>query len=169
MSVLVIRQHKLTWLALVSLGYGTSGLLLSFFAEYVQELVPCQLCLIQRWILLGLVGISLLELVVDPAFNRWAIRAVLLAMIGVASYHFVIQMGWVSDPCRLPSQTIGSINDFKQLLKVKQPCSQAALTVLGIPASIINASFGLSILLMSFINSLSGKTLVAIGCRKEQS
>lgn len=152
MSTSATRQYKLTWLALASLGYGISGLLLSFFAEYVQGLVPCQLCLVQRWILLGLVGVSLLEFVADPAFNRWAIRAVLLAMIGVASYHFAIQMGWVSDPCKLPSQSISSINDFKQLLQTKQPCSQAALTVLEVPASIINAFLSLSLLCVSFIN-----------------
>lgn len=168
MSTPAIRQYRLTWLALASLGYGISGLLVSLFAEYVQGLVPCQLCLVQRWILLGLVGVSLLEFVADPAFNRWAIRAVLLAMVGVASYHFAIEMGWVSDPCKLPSQAIGSINDFKQLLQVKQPCAQAALKVLGLPASIINASFGLSILLISFINSFSDKAL-AVGYRKEQS
>lgn len=65
--------------------------------------------------------------------------ALLLCFI-LASLHFSMQLGLISDFCAVP-QNIKSIEQFSKLFETPVTCSKIAWKFLGVPMSVYNAIF----------------------------
>ena len=150
------RMQRLTprRLALVAALGAAAALAVARGSEVWGALVPCALCLVERWpyrivILLGLLG------AVTP--NR-ASRALLLAVIvcllagaAIAGVHVGVEFGWWKSPlpeCAAPQISGGSIAERLASMPARpsKPCDDPTYLVPGLPVSMamMNMLFALA-------------------------
>jgi disulfide bond formation protein DsbB len=123
---------------------GAAALGAAFALEYWDELVPCALCLVERWpyrivIVLGLVA------AVTP---RWLSRFLLslavlclLADVGLGGLHVGVEHGWWPSPlpeCAAPHITGQSIAERLASMpsRPSKPCDDPTFLIPGVPVSI---------------------------------
>ncbi len=115
----------------------------AWYAERVLGLVPCALCLLERWpyraaIVLGLLAAALPR---APALVARALLIVaLLAGAGLGLTHVGVEQGWWPDPlpeCRAPTFRGGTLAE--RLAAMPQhpakPCDEPTYLVPGVPVS----------------------------------
>jgi disulfide bond formation protein DsbB len=120
----------------------------SFYAEHVWQYVPCTLCLIQRWLYIGLIPLTLMQ----GRLARWGTGLLLYGMICVAGYQTLIQMGVLKDRCKvIPAQV-------SEALLFTAGCAKA-WKLYGVPIAAINGLFasGWILLLCSQAGNSSSK------------
>lgn len=144
--------------ALAALTLGPAALLAgAWWFQLVMGLLPCKLCLEQRWPHYAAVAIGLLALLgcaLLPALaTRAASRAVLgvLALVFVVSaamgaYHSGVEWGWFAGPTDCggagPAAAASTMDFMKQLQTTRVvSCTQAAWTLLGLSLAGWNAVF----------------------------
>jgi disulfide bond formation protein DsbB len=163
----VIRADKYTrrWMALscLALVYSLAGLSLSILFEHVGGIQPCRLCCAQRWLLAGLFAISNWSLAIHRRVLREGTVTVApailcigfeflipVAIVGIGLYHWLIQLGVISDTCLLPP-SVSTIADFRALLEKPRGCSAVSFSLFGLPTSALNFVAGLTLV---FLRSL---------------
>ncbi len=138
---------------LLSALAAAAALGVAFASEWVGGLIPCPLCLIERWpyrvaIALGLVGLILPRLLARAALVLLAL--VVLAGAGIAALHVGVE--WHLWPSPLPecaaphiiggsvSQMLGNLPDLPS-----KSCDEPTYLVPGLPVSMamMNLLFGL--------------------------
>ncbi|CAH2604674.1 Periplasmic thiol:disulfide oxidoreductase DsbB, required for DsbA reoxidation [Rhodovastum atsumiense] len=115
----------------------------AFAAEIFAGLVPCALCLLERWPYRIALGIGLIGVLLPP---RWARAA--LALLGVvvfagaliAAVHLGVEARWWPSPlpeCAAPRLTHGSIADQLAALPERpaKPCDEPTYLIPGLPLS----------------------------------
>ena len=116
---------------------------LSLFVEFALHLPPCTLCKVQRGIYLSIIPIAIAGLVFsDRQRLQRGIRIgciVLLSLSAItASYHTLVQMGFLKDRCK-PNLAIGDTDSFRALLTTpKKGCSEDGWKLGKIPAPALN-------------------------------
>ena len=138
-------DQSLTFIWLISITI----LSFSFFQQYIENIEPCALCKIQRWIYFFIFVISPIGMF--QQFNepiRLILNGIILIGLFVAAYHLLIQLGWITDRCTI-TQKIENINDFMQVLeKPKNSCATIGWKLFGLSAAVYNMVFFLSSLLI---------------------
>jgi disulfide bond formation protein DsbB len=135
--------------------------------QHVGGLVPCTLCLYQRWPYYGAIGLALIALAVPR--ERIALLCLGLCGIGfgiglgVALYHVGVEQHWLAGPtaCSAPQAAPTSIEALTAQLLGQKPvrCDEVQWSLLGVSLAGWNvlASLGLVIFLMRNLFRLSLK------------
>jgi len=110
-------------LALLTLAASLAVIGGAFYFEYVVKLVPCELCLKERWAWYAAILLSALVLVGRPADRKAWLRpgfgVLFLASLGLALYHVGVEQHVLPGPsaCTSPSLKGLSVEELtKQLL-----------------------------------------------------
>jgi disulfide bond formation protein DsbB len=130
-------------LAVVVAVGGAAALGVAYASEVWGELVPCALCLIERWpyravILLGLMAAIAPMRGVRPLL--YLAMAALLADAAVAVVHIGVEQHWWPSPlpeCAAPHISGGSLADRLASMPARpaKPCDDPTFLVPGIPLS----------------------------------
>jgi len=147
--------------ALLAVLAAGGALAAAFVAQYGFDLLPCELCIWQRWTLgavlvFGLLALLSLEWMVLPL----GVLAVLasLATAAVAGFHVGVERRWWSGTksCAPPSLDKGVSLDSLREMILGQPvvrCDEPAWTLFGISMAGYNLIFslGLGLILLGLL------------------
>jgi len=144
-------------LLLVASGLVVGAALLS---EYVGGLVPCELCLAERWPYYILLALNLGGVLAgNPRVTRIVLglsALVFLVSAGLGAYHVGVEQHWIAGPTACTGgDTAGakSIEDLQKLLLQQQPvrCDEVQWSLVGI--SLAGWNFLISLALLVFTAS----------------
>ena len=121
----------------------------AFSAEWWGGLVPCALCLVERWPYRVAIGFGVLGVLLPPMLGRVAIAGALLAglfAVATAGTHVGVEFGWWPSPlpeCAAPQFEQGSIAERLKSMPARpsKPCDDAVYPVEAIPLSFAQAGF----------------------------
>jgi disulfide bond formation protein DsbB len=147
-----IDRNRRAGIAVAAAGLVALGI--AYFAEFGLRLVPCPLCLLERWpyritILLGILAALLPSRLGGMLLAIAAL--VLLAGAAIAFVHVGVEQGWWPSPlpeCNAPPPSFGSLP-----LRPSISCSTPAFLIPGLP---------LSMALMDMIYALAVAALLII-------
>jgi len=115
-------------------------------SQHVFGLVPCKLCLWQRWPYYAGVPLALLTALAPPSLRRaglWALALLFLASAGLGAFHAGVEWGFWPGPadCSGGSAPSGSVEDLLKSLDTARivSCSEAAWRFLGLSLAGWNA------------------------------
>jgi disulfide bond formation protein DsbB len=129
--------------ALLSILGGLAALAAAFAAEWWGHLVPCALCLLERWPYRIVVGLGVVAFVLPPRACRALLRLALLALLGglvLAVVHVGVEQGFWPSPlpeCAAPHLS-GSIADrlAQMPLRPEMPCGTPVFPLAWLPLSL---------------------------------
>jgi len=121
----------------------------AFSAEWWGGLVPCALCLVERWPYRVAIAFGVLGALLPPWLGRIALAGVLLAglaAIGLAGTHVGVEFGWWPSPlpeCAAPKFAEGSIADRLRSMPAhpSKSCEDPVYPIEAIPLSFAQAGF----------------------------
>jgi disulfide bond formation protein DsbB len=121
----------------------------AFAAEWWGGLVPCALCLVERWPYRIAIALGLVGLLLPSRIGRWALLGILLtglASIAAGATHVGVEFGWWPSPlpeCAAPHFVQGSIADRLRSMPAlpSKACEDGVYPVEAIPLSFAQAGF----------------------------
>ncbi|MBN9507862.1 MAG: disulfide bond formation protein B [Alphaproteobacteria bacterium] len=124
------------------------ALAVAFAAEWWGGLVPCALCLAERWPYRVAIALALLGLVLPAGLRRVALVLVLLAGLGAvatAGVHVGVELGLWPSPlpeCAAPRLGAGSIADRLRNMPAhpSKPCDDPVYPIDALPISFAQAN-----------------------------
>lgn len=125
-------------IGLAALGFAT-------VAELRFGLVPCALCLIERWPYRAMVALGVVGVALPRSFGRPAVAlclAAALAAAGLAALHVGVEQGWWRSPlpeCAAPRLPMGgSIAERLAAMPAQpaKPCDDPTYVIPAIPISL---------------------------------
>ncbi len=129
--------------ALIAALLGGTALAIAFASEWWGGLVPCALCLWERWpyriaILLGLCGALLPARLTRPALALLVVTFLIGAAL--AGTHTGVEFGWWPSPlpeCAAPNLGSGSIADRLAAMPARpaKPCDEPTYLIPWLPIS----------------------------------
>ncbi|WP_158746403.1 disulfide bond formation protein B [Acidisphaera sp. L21] len=131
-------------LAFLSLLVGIAALGVALGSEKYGGLVPCALCLVERWPYRIALVFGVAALVPWRVLRgRWFLWGVVLCMIfslGAASVHVGVEQGWWPSPlpeCAAPNLGGGSMAERLARMPARpaKPCDDPTYLVPGLPVS----------------------------------
>lgn len=148
-------------IALSSTLAAAAALGAALASEYWAELVPCALCLLERWPYRIAIVLGLLALFTPPRLARVCLILVVGSMVvsaALAVVHVGVEQRFWPSPlpeCAAPRLTGGSIADRLAQMPARpaKPCDDAAYLIPGLP---------LSMAAMNLLYALAFGTLLAI-------
>ena len=141
-------------LLLIAAGAVVGTALLS---QYVGGLVPCELCLAERWPYYIILALNLVALL---AGNLRLTRLILglsavvfLVGAGLGAYHVGVEQHWIAGPTACTGGETGgakSIEDLQKMLLQQQPvrCDEVQWSLFGV--SLAGWNFLISLVLLAF-------------------
>jgi disulfide bond formation protein DsbB len=138
-----MRQRTPRTLAITTALGAAAALGVAYAAETWGELVPCALCLLERWPYRIVIALGLLA-AVSP---RWLARtllvlavASLLADAAVAATHVGVEFKWWPSPlpeCAAPHITGATVADRLASMPARpsKPCDEPTFLIPGLPIS----------------------------------
>ncbi len=153
----MIRNPRLAAALVLLAGIGIIGGALMF--QFVVKLVPCELCLEERWPWYGTIAVAALG-VAWPS-QRVTLGAIgvsallLLGDAGLSAYHVAVEHHWVQGPiaCTAPSHPATTVAELKAQIRAQRAvqCDQVQWSLFGISlagynviASLAVAGFGIA-------------------------
>jgi disulfide bond formation protein DsbB len=154
-------------LALLSAIAAGFALGLAEASEHWGGLVPCALCLVERWPYRVAILLSLIAFVIPRLLARWALAltvATILVGAGVAFVHVGVELHFWPSPlpeCAAPSLGTGSIAERLAQMPARpaKPCDAPTFLIPGLP---------LSMAAMNLIYAVACALLLAIGLWRER-
>lgn len=151
-----IRLSDPTVLLSLMAAAAAAALALALTAQYAFGMLPCELCMYQRWPLLAIVVIGagaaiLLRRQPESGLARGA--ALLCALIflldaGIAGFHVGVEQGWWtgSSECTAPDSTGASLAELRaQIMNAPVVrCDEVAFSLFGISMAGYNLLFCLA-------------------------
>jgi len=133
----------------LALALGLLALLVAWLAQHRLGLVPCALCLLERWPYRVLAVLGLAALVVPSRAGRLVLllcAAPLLAALLLSATHVGVEQGWWPDPlpqCTAPTWHGGSIAErlASMPLRPVKPCDSPTRLVAWLPVSMATLDF----------------------------
>lgn len=131
-------------IALAVAALAAAGALgVAFAAEWWGGLVPCALCLVERWPYRIAAALAVAGLLLPRALARVALALVLLtalAAAAAAAVHVGVEFGWWASPlpeCAAPRFSGGSIAErLRQMpLRPAKPCDEPIYVLAPLPVS----------------------------------
>ncbi len=134
---------------------ATAALLVALGVERLGHVVPCALCLVERWPYRIAAALGVIACFAPRRAARWALWAMaacLLAGAVVAFVHVGVEQGWWPSPlpeCAAPRFGGGSIAERLARMPVRpaKPCDEPTFLAPGIPLSMaaMNLLFALAL------------------------
>jgi disulfide bond formation protein DsbB len=130
-------------IALISALAAAFALGLALASERWEGLVPCALCLLERWPYRVAIALALLATVVPHRWARVLLALVVLSMLvdaALATVHVGVEQHYWPSPlpeCTAPRFTGGSIAERLAQMPARpaKPCDDAAYLIPGLPIS----------------------------------
>lgn len=127
---------------LVTLIIAAAALGLAYFAQFGLGLVPCELCLWERWPYRIVILLGVLALLAGRRGGRWLVALaglVMLADVFIAGLHVGVEFGWWPSP--LP-ECNGMLTAGAALpLTPAVPCDRPVYLIHGLPISMAQMDF----------------------------
>ncbi|MGY6250233.1 disulfide bond formation protein B [Bosea thiooxidans] len=132
----------------------------AWYFQLVVGLVPCKLCLEQRWPHYAAIGLSLVALALARSARLQWLALLALAVLmawstGLGIYHSGVEWGWFLGPsdCGGGTSSAAGVQDFmKQLQSVRVvSCGEAAWRFLGLSLAGWNAVVSAALLLLALL------------------
>ncbi|HSU05181.1 MAG TPA: disulfide bond formation protein B [Acetobacteraceae bacterium] len=152
------RTHTAAAICVLAAGLGLG---IALASEHWGGLVPCALCLLERWpyrvaIVLGLVACFL-----PRGLARWGLVLVLLTMlvsVALAGVHVGVEQGWWPSPlpeCAAPRITAGNLAQRLDAMPARpsKPCDAPTFLIPGLPLSMAAMNLLYSLV---FVGALAG-------------
>ncbi len=157
----LLRAHYAPALPPVAIFLISAGSLgFAFYAQYVQKLLPCVLCLYQRMPFYAAGGLAILALLLlrIPGASRVLVYLCGVAFAigtGIAIYHVGVQELWWEGPamCGGLTSSAASVADLKAQL-MAQPivrCDKIDWTLFGITMPTVNVFFSAILTILCLI------------------
>ena len=170
-NTVLLDSRATAW---VTVSGSAAALGAALGSERWLGLVPCALCLWERWpyrvaIALGLLALALPQRL--PSWTRrWVLAAAMVAVLAgaaLAATHVGVEQGWWPSPlpeCAAPSLGGGSIAERLAHMPatVSKPCDEPTFLVPGLPVSMAAMNLLLALALAGFLAISIGKTRGAI-------
>jgi disulfide bond formation protein DsbB len=148
-----MRRHAPRSLAvLVALG-GAVALGVAYASEVWGGLVPCALCLLERWPYRIVIVLGLLAAISPRGLSRALLLLAVLCLLGdvaIAAVHVGVEFKWWPSPlpeCAAPHLSGGSIADRLASMPARpsKPCDDPTFLIPGVPVSMaaMNMLYGL--------------------------
>jgi disulfide bond formation protein DsbB len=147
------RAPPRTLAVLAALG-AAAALGIAYASEIWGELVPCALCLVERWPYRIVIVLGLLAAIVPRGLTRpllFLAIVCLLADAAIAAMHVGVEFKWWPSPlpeCAAPHFSGGSIADRLASMpsRPSKPCDDPTFLIPGIPLSMaaMNTLFALA-------------------------
>ncbi len=141
-------------LAVLAALVAAAGLAFAHALEIWGEMVPCALCLLERWPYRVVIVFGLLAALAPARLVRIILLAAVLCLLAdgaIAFVHVGVEMGWWPSPlpeCAAPHLSGGSIADRLASMPARpaMPCDQATFPIPAIPISLaaMNMLFALA-------------------------
>ena len=152
------------WATVLASAVALGGALAS---ERWLGLVPCALCLWERWPYRVAIALGLLALALPRRAARWTLAAAALAVLSgaaLAAVHVGVEQHWWPSPlpeCAAPSLGGGSIAArlARMPATVSKPCDEPAFLLPGLPVSMAAMNLGLAL-------ALAGLLAISVGKQK---
>ena len=148
-------------LALLSLGLALAALGVALGSERWGGLVPCALCLVERWPYRVAAVLALLAFLLPRRWQRgdwvlWLIVATMAASAAAATVHVGVEQGWWPSPlpeCAAPSFGGGSIAERLARMPAtpSKPCDEPTYLIPGLMVSMAGLNLALGLALGGFI------------------
>ena len=148
----VISQTRVA-LTLAALLAATA-LGIAFAAEHLGAVVPCALCLLERWPYRIVIALCLVGVPLPKPAARFILLLVALVLVGsatMAGHHIGVETGWWPGPlpeCAAPRLMDGTIAErlANMPLRPAKPCDEPTYLVPGLPVSIAGMNLMFSLL-----------------------
>lgn len=132
-------------------------LVTAFIAEYSFNIIPCHLCIYERYCYAALVIIGASGVLRFHPFLYHAATLLIILGIGLSFYHLGVESHWWQAPqsCITTSISAGNFDDFEAQFMKKSfaRCDQVTWVIFGVSATIWNlllfCTFGLYALICS--------------------
>ncbi len=152
------REHTVAALSALAAG---AALGIALAAEHLGGMVPCALCLLERWPYRIAIVLSLAACFLPAALARLTLALVALAMLAgtaLGAVHVGVEQGWWRSPlpeCAAPRITAGSLAQRLAAMPARpaKPCDAPTFLIPHLP---------LSMAAMNLIYALSFALLLAI-------
>jgi disulfide bond formation protein DsbB len=142
-------------LAILFALLAAAALAVAHAAEFWGGLVPCALCLLERWPYRAIIVLGLLAAIAPHRLVRpLLIVAILcgLAAAAIAGLHVGVELGWWPSPlpeCAAPRFSSGSIAERLASMpsRPSKPCDEPTFLIPGVPLSIpaLNLLYALAV------------------------
>jgi disulfide bond formation protein DsbB len=143
-------------LALLSLVVALGALGAALGSEYYGGLVPCALCLVERWPYRVAAVLAVVALLLPRRFLLWLIVLCMAATVAIAGVHVGVEQGWWPSPlpeCAAPSFGGGSIAErlARMPRTVAKPCDTPTFLIPGLPLSMAGMNLALGVAFGGFL------------------
>jgi disulfide bond formation protein DsbB len=138
---------------LTALG-AAAALGIAYASEVWDELVPCALCLLERWPYRVVIVLGLLAAIAPRGLARVLLAVAVLALLadaGIAAVHVGVEWQWWPSPlpeCTAPNLSGASIADRLASMPARpsKPCDEPSFLIPGVPISmaVMNLLFALA-------------------------
>lgn len=155
------RRSPTRAFALFALAASAGVLGGALFSQYRGGLLPCELCLAERWPWVGAIALSLIGIVVGarftPALFGAGLAIIFTAGTALAAYHVGVEHHWIAGPAACtaataPAATLAELQ--KEIMRIKSVrCDVPAWSLFGISLAGWNflASLAMAVLSVAFV------------------
>jgi disulfide bond formation protein DsbB len=143
-----------------------AALAVAFGSEWYGGMVPCALCLVERWPYRIGIAIGLAVLVLPRAWSRAALWLLVLTMLGgaaVAGVHVGVEQKWWASPmpeCMAPN--LAGMTMAQRLaampLRPSKPCEDPDYPIAAIPITFTQADMGYALAVAAILAIWLGRT-----------
>lgn len=140
--------------AALAASAAAAALGIALASEYWGGLVPCALCLVERWPYRVAIALGLLALVLPRRPARWVLGLLALTVLAgaaAAAVHVGVEQGWWPSPlpeCAAPQFSGGTIAERLARMPAHpaKPCDDPTFLIPGLPVSMamMNLLFALA-------------------------
>ena len=153
------------WTALTALAASAAALGAAFASEWWGGLVPCALCLLERWPYRVLIALTFLALLLHGWTRRAALALaalVALAGAGLGLVHVGVEQRWWPSPlpeCAAPSLGGGTMAERLARMPAQpaKPCDDPTYLISGVPVSMAAMNMLLSLALAAALATSAGR------------
>ncbi len=123
---------------------GFFALAIAWFLQYVWTMIPCSLCIIERWPYRILIVLGFIGLLIPKRYVLWILWGGLLILmfsIGVSFVHIGVEQGWWKSPLPECNAYLYSADNFSDRLnfmpdRPTKPCDVASYLFFWMPLSL---------------------------------
>jgi disulfide bond formation protein DsbB len=146
---------------------AAAALGVAYASEVWGGLVPCALCLLERWPYRLVIVVALLAALSGRGLARLLLVVAVLALLadaGIAGVHVGVELGWWPSPlpeCAAPRLGNGSIAERLAAMPARpaKPCDDPTFLISGLP---------LSMAAMNLLYALAFSAVVAMSLRQRK-
>jgi disulfide bond formation protein DsbB len=139
-----MRNPPVRIAAFLSVLAAAAALGSAFAAEWWGGLVPCALCLVERWPYRIAIALGVVALILPTRAARFVLGLLALTILGgaaIAGVHVGVEFHWWPSPlpeCAAPHLTGGTIAEQLASMPARpaKPCDDPSFLIPGIPLSI---------------------------------